>query len=150
MVIGEVWLEALLIFLIFVGGLVIHRALLPEPSLPFLEASMLATGVYSQLDCRLTQAMHGRPRSHFVLRSTHSRHDSVGLLRFCFGFALGVPALLLPLPMVVLPSWIEVPSVRVGDVTMLPLGKVLLVGLGFAPFESVVLLLYHQPCFSFE
>lgn len=44
------------------------------------------TAVYSHALCRFTQARHGRARSHFVLRSTHSKHDRVGLFRFCFGF----------------------------------------------------------------
>ena len=57
--------------------------------LPFLRSAVanirLATAVYAHGLCRLTQARHGRARSHFVFRSTHSRHDSVGLLRFCLG-----------------------------------------------------------------
>ena len=88
--IGDVWLDdALLVFRILLGGFVTKRALLFGP--PFLrsaDAIRFATAVYSQLDCRLTQARQGRPRSHFVLRSTHSRHERVGLFRFCFAFSL--------------------------------------------------------------
>ena len=85
---GEMRLDALLAFLAFAGGLVTYLAF-AEP-LPVLVALALAirfaTAVYSQLLCLFTQARQGRALSHLVLRSTHSRHDSVGLLRFCLTF----------------------------------------------------------------
>ena len=85
---GELALrDAVLPFRILLGGFVTNLALLLGPFLRSAEAMRLATAVYWQFDCRLTQAKHGRLRSHFVLRSTHSRHDKVGLLRFCFGLA---------------------------------------------------------------
>jgi hypothetical protein len=87
---GEMRFDALLTFLAFAGGLVTYLAL-PELLLPVLVALALAirfaTAVYSQLLCLFTQARQGRALSHFVLRSTHSKHESVGLLRFCLAFA---------------------------------------------------------------
>jgi hypothetical protein len=87
-VVGEIRLDALLTLLAFTDGLVTYLAL-PE-LLPALVALALAirfaTAVYSQLLCRFTQARQGRARSHLVFRSTHSRQDNVGLLRFCFTF----------------------------------------------------------------
>lgn len=69
---GDVWLDdALLVFRILLGGFVTKRALLLGPVfLRSADAIKLATAVYSQFDCRLTQAKQGRSRSHFVLRST--------------------------------------------------------------------------------
>jgi len=84
--------EVVLSFLaLAAGGLMTCLAaladlLLVTPELALALAIRLATGVYSQLLCRFTQARQGRARSHFVLRSTHSRQDSVGLLRFCLAF----------------------------------------------------------------
>jgi hypothetical protein len=92
-VVGEMRLdEAVLSFLTFAGGgLMTCLAALPDLLLVVLELALalairLATGVYSQLLCRFTQARQGRARSHLVFRSTHSRHDRVGLLRFCLAF----------------------------------------------------------------
>lgn len=56
MVTGDGWLEALLIFLIFVGGFEITLALLTALFLRSFDARYSATGVNSQLDCRFTQA----------------------------------------------------------------------------------------------
>ena len=87
---GDVWLgDALLVFRVLLAGFVTKRLLLFGP--PFLrsaDAIRLATAVCLQFDRRLTQAKQGLPRLHFVLRSTHSKHESVGLFRFCFDFAL--------------------------------------------------------------
>lgn len=84
--------EAVLSFLTFAGGgLMTCLAALADLLLVVLELALalaikLATGVYSQLLCRFTQARQGRARSHLVFRSTHSKQDRVGLLRFCFVF----------------------------------------------------------------
>lgn len=79
----------LLVLRTLLEGFVTYRALPFGP--PFLrsaEAMRLATAVYSQPDCLLTHARQGRPRSHLVFLSTHSRHESVGLFRFCLGLTL--------------------------------------------------------------
>jgi hypothetical protein len=100
-VVGEMRLdEAVLSFLTFAaGGLMTCLAALADLFLVVLELALalaikLATGVYSQLLCRFTQARQGRARSHLVFRSTHSRQDRVGLLRLCLAFTCSpLPAL---------------------------------------------------------
>lgn len=57
------------------------------------------------------------PRSHFVFLSTHSKHESVGLLRFCLGLVLDGSPLLLS-------AGTEAPSEKVGDVTRVLAGEV--------------------------
>lgn len=76
---GDAWLEALLIFLIFVGGLLMTRALLTELFLRSFDARYSATGVNSQLDCLFTQAKHGRPEasSAYCRQRRMMRHTSI-------------------------------------------------------------------------
>ena len=76
--------EAVLVFRILLNGFVTNLAWLSRPVLWSAEAMRFAMGEYWQLDWRFTHAIHGLARSHLVLRSTHSRHESVGLFRFCF------------------------------------------------------------------
>lgn len=92
-------IEAKLAFRILLGGLVMNRTL-ETLFLRSVEAIILATAVYSHVLCRLAQARQGFPRSHLVFRSTHSKHDSVGLLRFCLGFGgFSMPLLVVVVPL---------------------------------------------------
>lgn len=56
------------------------------------------------------------PLSHFVFLSTHSKHESVGLLRFCFGLTLDASPPSVPTS----PEKAAVPLYGVGDVTARP------------------------------